>query len=211
MAKDVKADSAEAVPWQIPSMAADGFGSATLFTGGPVAPPTAGDIERWEKAGREEGYAAGYAEGKAQARGENADLQARMRAILNSLAGVLAEFDEHAERELVHLSVVLAQQLVRRELHIDPGELVPVVRESIGLLPSASRDIRVHVHPDDAPFVQEALRGGEFEGGIKFAEDPLISRGGCKVDTDASRIDATLETRLAALAAKVLVGERDGD
>jgi len=210
LAKGAKSDG-EAVPWQIPSMAADGFGSATLFTGGPVSPPTAADVERWEKAGREEGYAVGYAEGKTKARNENADLQARLRAIFASLGGVFADFDEQAERELVHLSVVFAQQLVRRELHIDPGELVPVVRESIGLLPSASRDIRVHIHPDDAPFVQDALRGGEFDGGIKLVEDPLVSRGGCKVDTDASRIDATLETRLAALAARVLVGERDGD
>ncbi|MDH3451407.1 MAG: FliH/SctL family protein, partial [Gammaproteobacteria bacterium] len=62
-----------------------------------------------------------------------------------------------------------------------------------------------------APFLQDALHGGEFEGRLKFVEDPLITRGGCKIDTDASRIDATLETRLAALAASVLVGERDGD
>ena len=69
----------------------------------------------------------------------------------------------------------------------------------------------MHIHPDDAPFVHDALRGGEFDSGIKLVEDPLVTRGGCKVDTDASRIDATLETRLAALAASVLVGERDGD
>lgn len=211
MAGDAKTDNSEAVPWQIPNMGAEGFGTDTLFTGGPVSPPTAADVERWEKAGREEGYAVGLAEGQAEARKQNADLQARLRAILARLENVFADFDEQAERELVHLSVVFAQQLVRRELHIDPGELVPVVRESIGLLPSAARDIRVHIHPDDAPFVQDALRGGEYESGIKLVEDPLISRGGCKIDTDASRIDATLENRLAALAASVLVGERDGD
>ena len=192
-------------------MAAGEFGSHTVFTGEPVAPPTAADVEAWEKAGREEGYAVGYAEGQAQARTENADIQARIRSILAAMVKTFADFDEQAERELVHLSLVFAQQLVRRELHLEPGELVPVVRESIGLLPSASRDIRVHIHPDDAPFLQDALHGGEFEGRLKFVEDPLITRGGCKIDTDASRIDATLETRLAALAASVLVGERDGD
>ena len=211
MSEDEKLDGEVAVPWQIPSMSAEGFGSDTLFTGGPVTPPTAADVERWERAGREEGFAVGYAQGQAKAHGENAELQARIRSMLAGLANVFAEFGEQAERELVHLSIVFAQQLVRREMHIDPGELVPVVREAINLLPTASRDIRVHVHPDDAPFVQDSLGGGDFEGGIKLVEDPLISRGGCKVDTDASRIDATLETRLAALAASVLVGERDGD
>lgn len=212
MTKDAKLNSDEAVPWEVPSMAADGFGSHTVFTGDPVAPPTAADVEAWEKAGREEGRAVGYAEGQAQARTENAELQARMRSVLSAMLSAFAELDQQAEQELVHLSLVYAQQLVRRELRIDPGELVPVVRESIGLLPSASREIRVHVHPDDAPFLQEALHAGEFEGGgLKLVEDPLITRGGCTVDSDASRIDATLETRLAALAASVLVGERDGD
>ncbi len=199
------------MPWQIPNMAPEGFGSHTLFTGEPVAPPTAADIEAWETAGREEGYAAGFAEGQAQAARENAELQARIRGVLTQLTNAFADFDEEAERELVHLSVVIAQQLVRRELHTDPGELVPVVREAIGLLPAASRDIRVHVHPDDAPHVQDTLRGGDTEPAIRLVEDPLIARGGCKVETDASRIDATLETRLAALAASMLVGERDGD
>lgn len=211
MVKESKTDSSAAVRWQIPSMAEEGFGSSTVFTGGPIAPPTAADVERWEKAGREEGYAVGYAEGQAQASEQNAQLQARIRTMLESLANIYAAFDEQAERELVHMSVVFAQQLVRRELHTDPGELIPVVRESIGLLPSASGDIRVHIHPDDAPFVHDALRGGEFESGVKLVEDPLITRGGCKIDTDTSRIDATLENRLAALAASVLVGERDGD
>lgn len=211
MAKDAKLNADEAVPWAVPSMAPEGFGSHTVFTGDPVAPPTAADVEAWEKAGREEGYAAGYAEGQAQARTENAELQARMRSILAGMVEAFAEFDEQAERELVHLSLVYAQQVVRRELRLEPGELVPVVRESIALLPSATRDIRVHVHPDDAPFLQEALHAGEFEGGLTLVEDPLITRGGCKVDSEASRIDATLETRLAALAASVLVGERDGD
>ena len=211
MAQDTKNSADEAVPWQIPNMAPEGFGSHTLFTEVPVTPPTAADIEAWEKAGREEGYAEGFAEGQAQARKENAELQTRIRGVLTQLVNTLAEFDEQAEQELVHLSVVIAQQLVRRELHLDPGELVPVVREAIGLLPAASRDIRVHIHPDDAPHVQDTLRGGEMDAAIRLIEDPLISRGGCKVDTEASRIDATLETRLAALAASVLVSERNDD
>lgn len=211
MSEGEKIDDAQAVPWEIPSMTPGNFGSDTLFTDGPVKPPTAAEIEAWEKAGRDEGYKVGYAEGLALARKENAELQSRVRTILAQLDNLFADFGEQAESELVHLSVVFAQQLVRRELHIDPGELVPVVREAISLLPSAAQSIRVHIHPEDAPFVQDSLRGGDFEGGIKLVEDPLITRGGCKVDTDASRIDATLETRLAALAASVLVGERDGD
>jgi flagellar assembly protein FliH len=42
-------------------------------------------------------------------------------------------------------------------------------------------------------------------------EDPLITRGGCKIDTDVSHIDATVENRLAAVIATVFGGERNRD
>ena len=41
--------------------------------------------------------------------------------------------------------------------------------------------------------------------------DPLISRGGCIVETETSRIDATVESRIAAIASKMFGGERESD
>jgi flagellar assembly protein FliH len=44
-----------------------------------------------------------------------------------------------------------------------------------------------------------------------MVEDPLITRGGCKVDTEVSYIDATVENRLAAVIATLFGGEREQD
>jgi flagellar assembly protein FliH len=44
-----------------------------------------------------------------------------------------------------------------------------------------------------------------------LVEDPVINRGGCKVVTDTSQIDATLESRLASLMAPLLAGARAVD
>jgi flagellar assembly protein FliH len=41
-----------------------------------------------------------------------------------------------------------------------------------------------------------------------LVEDPVITRGGCKVVTDTSQIDATLDSRLASLIAPLLAGAR---
>jgi len=38
-----------------------------------------------------------------------------------------------------------------------------------------------------------------------------LVRGGCKIITDNSQIDATLEKRLAMIAAKLMGGEREYD
>ncbi|RMG30702.1 MAG: flagellar assembly protein FliH, partial [Gammaproteobacteria bacterium] len=45
----------------------------------------------------------------------------------------------------------------------------------------------------------------------KLVEDPTLSRGGCRVETESSRIDATVEQRLHAVLARFLGGERQGD
>jgi flagellar assembly protein FliH len=43
------------------------------------------------------------------------------------------------------------------------------------------------------------------------AEDPLISRGGCRVSSENSTIDATLEQRLGAAIAAALGDSRAPD
>ncbi len=158
------------------------------------------------EAGRQEGNAAGFREGReagfAQGQAEAAELVRHMADLLDGLAQPATELDDAVEQELVHLVLCLAQQLIRRELQIQPGEIVGVIREAIALLPLSARKVKLQVHPDDAAFIREAL--GEGEMVWQLMDDPGISRGGCIVNTARSRVDATLEHRLAALAAEWL-------
>lgn len=211
MGKDVETD-ARAVRWQAPRMApCEGENSQTIFAEGPVSPPTAADVAAWEAAGRREGFERGYAEGERQGREALAQQGKGLADVLQKLADVLADFEQEAERELVHLAVIIAQQLVRRELRAEPGEVIPVLREALGLLPSHHRAARVFLHPEDLALVNSVLPSGHAEGGVTLVEDPLLTRGGCRVESESSIVDASLEARLAALAASVLGGARDGD
>ncbi|EAR20652.1 flagellar assembly protein FliH [Nitrococcus mobilis] len=156
--------------------------------------------------GRREGHAAGFREGHeagfAQGQAEASELVRRMGELLDGLAQPATELDDAAEQELVHLVLCLAQQIIRRELQIQPGEIVSVIREAIALLPLSARKVKVQVHPDDAIFIRETL--GEGEMVWQLVDDPSITRGGCLVNTARSRVDATLEHRLTALAAEWL-------
>ena len=105
----------------------------------------------------------------------------------------------------------MAKQLVRREIKTDPGQIVAVVREALSVLPIASQNVRLHLHPEDAVLVRAALSLNEGEYAWRIVEDGLQNRGGCQLMTDSSRIDASVETRLAAIIAKVLGGERGSD
>ncbi len=180
-----------------------------------VAPHTAQDAEQakkdiYEKAyaeglgqGKKKGYAAGLAEIQVQAD--------RLTQIISTLHEPLAQLDDQMEKELAALSIAIARQIVRRELKTDPGQIVAVVREAVASLPVGSRNVNLHLHPEDAALVRNALSLTGNDKTWRVVEDPLVIRGGCNVVTDISRIDATLDTRIAAIAAAILGGGRDHD
>ena len=59
--------------------------------------------------------------------------------------------------------------------------------------------------------MRNALSLRDDQSHWQFEPDPLIARGGCMVETESSRIDASVETRLAAIASKMFGGERGSD
>jgi len=105
----------------------------------------------------------------------------------------------------------VATQIIRREIKTDPGQVVGAVREAVSALPVSSRKITLHLHPEDASLVRSALALDEMSPAWEIVEEPLITRGGCKVDTETSRIDATIENRLAQIIANVLGDQREQD
>lgn len=107
--------------------------------------------------------------------------------------------------------IAIVRQLVRREVKSDPNLIVGVVREALSILPVNSRNVRLMVHPEDAELIREIYALGDTEVGWSLVEDPVINRGGCKVVTDTSQIDATLDSRLASLIAPLLAGARAVD
>jgi flagellar assembly protein FliH len=100
------------------------------------------------------------------------------------------------------------KQLFRREIKIDPSHVIGVVREAIQLLPIASRNVQVQLHPDDAALVRETLSPAEGEPAWTIVEDPLVAHGGCRITTENSHIDATTEARLQAVINATLGDER---
>ena len=173
--------------------------------------PTADEIEMWHKEAHEEGYQ----QGLKQAAQEIAEQKQKLLDVIAFFERPLQSLNEEVEEQLNLLAVTLAQQLVRRELRTEPGEVIAVIRESVKLLPASSRKIRVYLHPEDAAIVRSALQmdDKEDEQSWKLLEDRTITRGGCQIKSDQSVINATLEHRLQALAASILGGERleDGD
>jgi flagellar assembly protein FliH len=161
--------------------------------------------------GRREGQEFGHREGVEQGRAAVADRVRRLDELLDALDKPFERLDQQVEQEIVTLVISMVRQLLRREVKLDPGQVVGVVREALGILPVGARNIRVVLHPEDAELVREAYTLGEHDQKWQIIEDPVIQRGGCRIHTDTSQVDATLDSRLNSLIAPLLAGERYQD
>jgi flagellar assembly protein FliH len=157
--------------------------------------------------GYEAGLKAAQAHLQAQTDALNARV-ARLDEILNCLCRPLPELETEVEQQLVLLALAVGKQLARRELKTDPGQIAALIREAVGRLPAAAREVRVHLHPEDAAAVAERLASGGQERAWSVVEDPTLTRGGCLVRSENSQIDARLESRVNAIVSSMLGEER---
>lgn len=174
--------------------------------GGPV---TAGVLADLQAEAYREAFQQGLRDGAAAGREQVRAQVERLDQLLTDLARPFAEIDDAVQQELLQLAMALARQIVRRELRQDPTQIIGIVREAIGQLPVAARDIRVQLHPEDAAIVREHLAPAENERAWTLIEDPMMMRGGCQVVSASSRIDVRLDKRLGALLSELMGSERD--
>ena len=157
------------------------------------------------------GYEAGMAKAQADMQPRLAELDARIKkldALLQYVARPLQELDAEVEKTLLQLTLAVGKQLARRELRVDPAQVIAIIRESLQELPSTAREIRVLLHPEDAAIVRERLTAPVSERAWTIVEDPTMSRGGCVVRTETSTIDARLDSRINAVIANAFGDER---
>ncbi len=212
--------------WSMPDVSgADPFKESEIvgLDNEPAAILTVDEIESMQKQAYEEAFAQGNAQGfqKGLEEGlkkgyeDSVHLVQSQVATLVSLMEVLSQpfelLDQEVENELVKLAIAIAAQIIRREIKLDPGQIVAVVREALNVLPLAAQKITLKLNPEDADLVRSVLVLDDASPSWGLIEDPLITRGGCKVDTEVSHVDATLEHRLAAVIAVLLGGERESD
>lgn len=184
--------------WELPQVGAAPEASAAADA---TPQPTVRELEALEQQARDEGRAAGLAEGRAAAAQELRERLAQLDAVCEAAARPLQAFDEQVAQELARLAMVVAGRVVARELQLAPELVVRAVREAADALPAATRELRVHLHPQDLALLREL---GVAERHWQLLADPALARGDCRLESEHSRLDARVETRLAAVADAVL-------
>ena len=194
-----KSAAAAAEVWAAPDM-----GNASVVQ----KVPTVRALADLQAEAYKEAFELGIAEGREAGRGQVRAQVEQLAGMFYDLAKPFEELDAEVERELLTLAMALARQIVRRELKTDPTQIIGIIREAILALPVAAREVRVHLHPEDAVVVRQNLAPTESERAWGIVEDPVMARGGCQISTATSRIDARLETRLGAILSELMGTER---
>ena len=165
-----------------------------------AAPDPAGLIHARELA-RREGMEEGRREAAALLEGERVAL----KALIAGMNEVMQDFEQSLANDVLSMSLELAKLIIRQSLRVKPEAVVAVVREAVESLPGVSDQTVLLVHPADAVLIRMAAENDRALGELpwKIVEDEHIERGGCRLETPTTEVDATLETRwrrvLAAL------------
>jgi flagellar assembly protein FliH len=164
------------------------------------------------------GYEAGLAQGRADAQREAqllraADL-AQLEAVLSRLGIALDGAIAGSADQVLDLAIAIARQVLRDEIGQRREAILPVVREALGALVEAHGHPTVRLAPSDFEFVRNTLSGEVQHRGVRFAVDPTVAPGGCRIDAPHIEIDATVATRwrrvLQALGATAPEIDSDG-
>lgn len=168
--------------WELPTFDMVKVGNAV---------PTVAQIEHIQQQAHEEGYSTGYAEGAQKVRNE----AQRLMEIIGTLENELQRVDQQVAQNLLDLSMEIARQMLHQALKVKPGLLLGVVSKAISELPHFNQHARLVLHPADADLVRTGMGEQLTHTDWKIFEDAQIERGGCRVETAHSQIDATLATR----------------
>jgi flagellar assembly protein FliH len=151
----------------------------------------------------DEGYARGLADGEAKARAaaQNSVMEALgvVRQVTLQLSEVASMAPAVLEENIAALAVIVARQIVAREVSLERDLVANLVRRALTEFP-IDQSVRIRVHPLDLSML--TMAGADAMGPIAGARDaswladPRIGRGGCLVEGRDRIIDGRVDTAL---------------
>ena len=158
---------------------------------------------------RQQGYAEGFVQGRAQAlleaqhqineftSNQGKDAARQFAALLASAQTQLDAAEQMAAQGVLELACELSRQVLRHEISSNPNVLLPVIRESLGLLVADSRSVQVKLNPLDLDVLQVIVREEFPNIPLTLNADPSVTRGGCLIESGGTVVDGRLEKRWA--------------
>jgi flagellar assembly protein FliH len=135
---------------------------------------------------------------------ELADLRNAREALRDAVAKLQQlqdRFKEEAEKQLVTLSLEIAEKVLVQEIKADRYQIDPIVQEVMRRV-SGRADIVVHLHPQDLARSELAKQaeGDQNSSGVRFVADPAVKRAECLLRVPDGAVQSSIGENLAAVA-----------
>jgi flagellar assembly protein FliH len=157
--------------------------------------------------GEKDGFRAGQLKAKQEADAALAQRLGGLEQVMSQLFEPIAEQDQELEVALVDLVSRMTREVIQRELNSDSSQIRQILREALKLLPMGADNVRIHLNPQDFELVK-ALRE-RHEENWRILEDDALLPGGCRVESEHSLIDASIETRLSQALNQLFEQQRE--
>lgn len=171
--------------------------------------PTLAEIEALRQDAYDEGFKNGekdgFAEGLAKGlKNGETRIQQQLKTLIDEFSKPIKAQEERIEKILLYLTLTLTRTLIKRELSIDSSGVAVLVEQILAEIDTQEQKIKISLNPVDINTVSHYLaeQHGQ-ETRYQLIEDKKINQGGCIVRSEASYVDAQIETRLKRLIDQV--------
>jgi len=160
--------------------------------------PSGRELAAIRKRARLEGFEEGQREAAREASRQQTQLAGDLNRLIENLKQPCSDQVQTLTREIAKLSITIGTALYRHALDIDPQRIVPIVRDAVEMLAGSEMNITITLHPADAKICRELLQQ-DGDPDYEILDDESIDRGGFRVNTNVSEVDATIQARVEKL------------
>jgi len=156
---------------------------------------------------RQQGSQMGYEEGYQKAYQDVHLMVENIEAIADATFKIKKEILLSSEQEILELSVVIAEKILKQQLKIKPEMITEVIRAAINELKD-KEEIKIIINPvlkeqlyNFSEELKATLKGLKT---VKIIEDKTIHANSAIVESPESRIDARIETQIAKITEELM-------
>lgn len=155
-----------------------------------------------EAEGLEKGYQEGREKAEAEVVQEAAQILEPLREGLNTVDQLMDRLVKRYELQIIELVQKIAEKAVMAKVETDDEVVKHTILDALKSL-VAPEEISLSVAPEDYEYV-EMIKDEFFESmrslkSVGVSSDPMINRGGCRIETATATISTDPETKLAAI------------
>lgn len=155
--------------------------------------------EKGFDAGYKDGFNNGFKDGTSKGYSETGEIRQKADDVLKEAYRASREYIEGQRNEIIELSICIAGKITEYQADTSDSVIFNIINNAISNSISKEQII-IKVNPMDYALVDskrdEIMRMAGAEKIISIVRDDEIKRGGCRLDTGISSVDAAIDTQL---------------